>query len=330
MKNISKEVQVRNLKLKNSLVMPPIATYQADEGGKVNDTLLSYYGERAKGGNIGLIITEHSYISVEGRAHKRQLSIASDDKIEGLKKLVDVIHQNGTKVFAQLNHAGNRTNPEATEGEVYSSSSIDYYGTVKKEVKEITKEDMKRIINDFVNAALRAQKAGYDGVEIHSAHGYLLGQFYTPLINKREDEYGGCLENRLRFHQEVIRAVRSAVGNDYPIALRLGASDYLEGGNTVEEGVKAAEILMKEDIDLIDISGGVLGYIVKGRSEAGYFSDVSKEIKKFSKIPVILTGGVKTLEEADKLIEDGACDMVGVGRKLFANPYWADDEFSNK
>ncbi len=320
--NTTEKIKIGNIELSGRIVMPPVATYQCDDDGKVNDKVCDYYYQRAKNPNVSMIITEHNFVNEAGKARAKQMSIASDDCIDGLKKLTDAIHNGGAFCFSQLNHAGSAATTENGNVPVAPSEIINLSAKFDTVPKALTKEDIENLKQDYVNAAKRAVKAGYDGVEIHSAHGYLLNQFYSPLTNKREDEYGGCLENRLRLLVEIIRAVREAVGNDYPISVRLGGCDYMDGGSTIEDAVNACKILSKENIQLLNISGGMCRYTVKGRTEAGYFGDMTKAIKEVTNIPVMLTGGVKTLEQASELIENGTADIIGVGRPLLTNPNW--------
>lgn len=331
---IKDQIRIKNIELKNRLIMPPIATYLSTEEGKVTDSLIEYYSERAKGGNIGMIITEHSYISQQGKAKDKQLSIASDDDVEGLTRLVKVIHQNGTKAMAQLNHAGATTLESLTGMRKVSASSVPLpvQGSPLNEVlpEALTPDGISNLASAFARAAARAKAAGYDGVEIHSAHTYLLNQFYSPLTNKRDDEYGGSLENRLRFHIEVINKVREAVGQDYLIALRLGGCDYMDGGSTIDDAINAAEILQAAGIDMIDLSGGMCSYRREGHDEPGYFKDMSTPIKAAVSIPVMLTGGIKKISEAEALLSEEAADLIGVGRELLKDANWADREMSAK
>ena len=165
-------------------------------------------------------------------------------------------------------------------------------------------------------------QAGYDGAEIHAAHGYLLNQFYSPLTNHRSDAYGGTLENRLRLLREVIRAVRKAVGPEYPLSVLLGGCDYAEGGNTIRDAAVAAKILCGEDIQLLSISGGMNRYTLPGHTEPGYFAEMSRAVKQAASVPVMVAGGVRTLADAQRLVEEGAADLIGVGRMLMKDPDW--------
>ena len=173
----------------------------------------------------------------------------------------------------------------------------------------------------FAQAARRAQLAGYDGVEIHSAHSYLLNQFYSPLTNHRTDEYGSqTMENRLRMHLETIQKVREKVGENFPIAVRLGGCDYTPGGSTIEDSVEASLMLQKAGVDLLDLSGGMCRYILEGVSEPGWFGQMTHQIKQQVSVPVLLTGGIKTRAEAETLLEQGAADLIGIGRALLKEP----------
>lgn len=312
--------------------MPPMATYKTMDGGTVNDALCQYYEERAKDGLIGLIITEHTCIRQDGLAGKGQMSMMDDSVIEPAKKLTEAIKKSGTKAVCQLNHAGSATNELLTGLPLVSASAVACVGR-KKELetdllpKELTKEEILELEEAFAQAARRAKLAGYDGVEIHSAHGYLLNQFYSPLTNKRQDEYGcASVENRLRFAIETVKKTRELVGDDYPIFLRLGGCDYMEGGSTIEDAVEAAKLLEAAGVDCIDLSGGMCRFMRPGHTEPGYFSDLSEAVTAAVKIPVILTGGIKTIAQAEELLERGAADLIGVGRPILADAKWAEKE----
>ena len=314
------------MKLEGRLVMPPLGTYQCEEDGSVTDEIVAYYAARAKNPHVSMIITEHSYIALQGKAKARQLSASEDRNIEGLRRLTDAIHFYGTKVMCQLNHAGSAALSEVSGEKAVAPSPVMLPTKPQMgdevEPAELTEDQIRQIVSWFAEAAARARASGYDAVEIHSAHAYLLNQFYSPLTNHRTDTYGGTLENRLRIHREVIEAVRKAVGNEFPVAVRLGGCDYTEGGSTIEDAVYAAKQFEDLGVDLIDISGGMCRYTVPGRTEPGYFRDLSEAVRQNVSVPVILTGGVKTLNDAEKLLEEGAADLIGVGRALFRDAEW--------
>lgn len=333
MRYFNQPITINGLVCRNRLVMPPMATAKSTLDGQVSDALCEYYQTWAGGGPIGLIITEHSYICPQGKASKGQLSISDDHNINGLKQLVQVIHRTGTNVMAQINHAGIAAIPDMADCNPVGPSPIPHPHAEKSSGRiplELSKPEIKLIVQQFADAAARAKAAGYDGVEIHSAHGYLLNQFYSPLTNQRRDEYGAaCLENRVRFHLEVIAAVRSAVGKDYPLALRLGGCDYAEGGSSIEDSVKASLLFEQAGVDLLDLSGGVLGYIIPALEGPGYFRDMTAAIKRQVSIPVILTGGVTTAQEAEALLSENCADLIGVGRALLKDAQWAAKAFSS-
>lgn len=329
MSMLNTPIKIKQIEIANRLVMPPMATAKSGSDGKVTKQLCEYYNEKSQGGYIGLVITEHSYVSPEGKAGKGQLSIADDRVMDGLRELAAVIHQNGSKVLAQISHAGSAASQEVTGMEIISASAVINEGMVcrsRELPKKMTREQIQQTVKAFADASRRAKEAGYDGIEIHSAHGYLLNQFYSPLTNKRTDEYGSStMENRLRIHKEVIQAVRAEVGEDFLIALRLGGCDYADGGSTIADSVEAALLLERYGIDLLDISGGLNGYIVPGKTEQGYFSDMSEQIKAKVSVPVILTGGIVSADAAEVLLQKQKADFIGVGRAILRNSYWAKD-----
>lgn len=327
---LNSSIKVGDLELKNRLVMPPMATSKATGDGQITEEICDYYDEKSFGGYIGLIIAEHSYVSLEGKASKGQVSIADDQDINGLKKLTSVIHKNDTKVFAQINHAGGAAKKEITGKNVYGASAVPMPKTGFVPL-EMSFDDIQKVIHDFTQAALRAKSAGFDGVEIHSAHGYLLNQFYSPLTNKRIYEYNGqTLDGRLKLHIEIIKSIRKAVGNDYPLAVRLGACDYMEGGSTYQDGIVAAKLLAQSGIDMLDISGGIFGYIRPDYKEQGYFSDMTAAIRGVVNIPVLLTGGITDADNAELLLQEGKADMIGVGRAILKDSLWAKNAITKQ
>ena len=320
-------LQIKNIELNNRLVMPPMATAKSGDDGRVTQQLLQYYDEKTQGGYIGLVITEHSFISQEGKASRGQLSISRDEDIDGLSKLAATIHKNHSKAIAQINHAGGAAKEEVTGCPPLSASAVRFPRADAHAPfpKEMSREDINKVIRDFADAARRVKDAGFDGVELHSAHAYLLNQFYSPLVNKRNDAYCGYnIEGRLRLHLEVIQAVRQAVGEDYLVALRLGASDYMPGGSTIEDSVLAAKEFEKAGIDLLDISGGFCFYTNPLSKEQGYFNEITDRIKRNVSIPVILTGGITQAQAAEKLLQEKRADLIGVGRAILKDSLWAE------
>lgn len=311
------------LRLKNRLVMPPMATSKAQADGSMSDALLDYYDEKSRGGAFGLIITEHCYVTRQGMNRVGQPSIADDGTIEGWKRLVGIIHGNGSKVVMQINHAGRTCSTEATGYEVVGPSDVPSAEDGTKGARELAHAEIATIVEQFAAAARRVKEAGFDGVEIHAAHGYLLNQFFSPLANQRTDEYGGDVAGRTRMHLEVIDAVRRAVGEEFPVLLRLGARDYADGGTSIEDSAAAAAAFERAGVDVLDITGGLTGYMRPGHDEPGYFAELSEAVKAVVSIPVILTGGVTEPQQAEDLLAAGSADLIGVGRAVLKDSDWA-------
>jgi len=310
------------LRLKNRLVMPPMATAKSEADGRINQDIVNYYDEKTKGGYISLVIVEHSYVSAEGKAGNRQLSIAEDNLVDSLQKLSDTIHKNGSLAAMQINHAGSAASKEVTGMDPVGPSAVANPSKENAVVPRVlTNIEIRSVVNSFKEAAIRVKKAGFDGVEIHSAHGYLLNQFLSPLTNKRTDEYGGDIRGRIRIHLDIIQAIREAL-SDFPILLRMGATDYMEGGLTVEESKEAAYAFEKAGVDILDISGGMCRYTIPDVQEPGYFSPFSRAIKEVVSIPVIVTGGITQADEAEAILQDKKADLVGVGRAIYKDSDW--------
>lgn len=309
---------IKNLILRNRLVLPPMATGLSKGESNVAKRYAAYYGDKSADQALGLITVEHMYVLPSGRAALNQLGISKDTNVAELVQISQACHANQTPLFAQISHAGSRSKENEIGMLPLSPSPCP-----DKEVKVMDQQDIDAVIDGFKQAARRAKEAGFDGVEIHSAHGYLLDQFYSPLTNTRTDEYGGSLENRIRLHRQIIQAVREAVGDDFPVSLRLGACDYMDGGATIEDGVMAAKIFEQDGIDLISVSGGLCGPFKFQSKEPGYFKDASSAIKKAVAIPVLLTGGVTTGAQAEELLEEDAADLIGVGRAELKDSHWA-------
>lgn len=324
-------IAYKKFELSSRLVMPPMAAEKADTSGLVTDDLCNYYDGKTRGGYIGLAVVEHAYVSPEGRLSAQQLSAADDSCIEGLKRLCGTIRRNGPKVIAQINHAGAATSEKITGLPVLTAGSIrpPYACDPSCTIHAMSQEDIHKVVADFASAAKRIEQAGFDGVEIHSAHGYLLDQFYSPLLNNRTDSYTGqTLEGRLKLHLEIVQAVRSCTGSNFLIALRLGACDYEDGGAAAKDSTQACLLLEKAGVDLLDISGGISGSRYPYAKEEGWFKRITADIKQNVSIPVILTGGIVSAQAAEHLLEIGAADLIGIGRALLANSLWAKEAAS--
>ncbi|MCD8020825.1 MAG: NADH:flavin oxidoreductase [Clostridiales bacterium] len=328
MRMLEKSITVGNVNLKNRLVMAPVALEKSD-AGKVSEKLLSYYDERTQGGHIGLVVMEHSFVRTDGRASKNQLSVSSDTDIAGLSRLAKTIHKNGSLAIMQISHTGGAVKEGVTDEEAISPSEQANplgalgQGTIQSS-RAMSQQDIDSIIRSFTDAALRVKEAGFDGCELHSAHGYLLNQFYSPLTNKRTDAYcGNDLSGRIRLHLQIIQSVRDAVGKDFLLSMHFGGCDYTEGGSSIEDAVAAAVEFEKAGLHLLDMSGGMCFFLRPGHTENGYFSDLSKAVKQAVSIPVIVAGGVTSRDDAEDLLAKDCADLIGVGRPISQNADWA-------
>ncbi|HOO30097.1 MAG TPA: NADH:flavin oxidoreductase [Bacillota bacterium] len=314
---------VKNMSLKNRIVMPPMASNTATLEGMATEATFSYYEERADRG-VGLIIVEHTYVLKSGKYRERQLGIDCDDHVGPLSELTRRVHACGAAIGIQITHAGAATR-SSTIGQRPLGPSVVPLSPEHEVPCEIERSFIPHLVKAFVQGAKRAVAAGFDMVELHGAHGYLLNQFLSPITNIRSDEYGGSREGRLRFPLEVVTAVCSAVGPDAAIFYRLGADDGVPGGLTIDDTCWAAQKLVAAGVDAIDVSGGLGGASLPGYTGEGYFAPLSEAIKGAVDVPVMVTGGITTPEAADSLVRQGKADLVGVGRALLANPSWAQN-----
>ena len=310
-------LKVGSVIMRNRVVLPPMASEKSTSDGFPTEELYEHYDKQSKG--PGLVIVEHSYICKKGKLSSIQLGIYSNDHIEGLGKLADTIKSNGSVSAIQINHAGGACKQKIT-GEKVVAPSDAYFA----EAEPLTLEEMESIKYEFTQAAKRAVEAGFDAVEVHGAHGFLLGQFLSPLTNQRNDEYGGeNLEDRMRFPLEVVKSVIEVVGNRL-LFYRLGATDMRKNGLTVDESKVFAKKLEELGVDIIDVSGNLSGSR-PDKDEQGYFVPIAEEIKSVVDVPVIGVGGIKEPSYADEILRQEKVDLVAVGREQWKNPDWVDD-----
>jgi len=311
---------IGSLELKNRLIMPPMATNYASKDGQVTDRQIEYYAERAKGG-VGLVIVEVACVDAPvGKGFTGQIRIDDDRFIPGLSKLARVIKRYGAKAAIQLHHAGRQTSSRITGHQPVAPSPIAQPDG--EQPRALTAEQVVVLVESFAEAASRAKKASFDGVEIHGAHGYLISQFLSPLSNHRNDDYGGSLENRARFLLEVIKAARSHVGNDYPLWCRLSAVEMGVDGITVEETQTVARLAEKAGVDAIHVSAHQVGPARRPpmAQPTCYFVPWAQAIKEVVSVPVIAVSRIPP-EIAEDVIKDGKADFISIGRQLLVDAY---------
>ena len=324
--HIFEPLTIRRMTMKNRVMMTPMGTNYAGQNGEINEKHIKYYEQRAKGGT-GLIIVENASVSSpEGSNGTTQLRIDHDSYIPGLYNLTETVHKYGTCIGIQINHAGASAMSSRTGMQPVSASNIP-----SKDGGEIPRplevEEIYDIVKKYGEAAKRAQIAGFDAVEIHAGHSYLLCQFLSPVYNKRTDEFGGCPENRARFAKLVLEEVRKQVGPFFHIFLRFSAEDFVEGGNTLEDTLELLEYF-QEEADVLDVSAA-LNASLQYQIDANYMKDgwrsyMAKAVKeKFGK-PCVTTGNIRNPEVAEKILADGDADIIGMGRGLIADPEWVN------
>lgn len=323
---INERIKTDKLEFKNRVIMPPMATAKGDEMGHITEDVLKYYEDKTRHKLFSAVIVEHSYVNKIGKAHAKQCSVADDSDLEGMEKLAKIIKANESLAIAQISHAGSAAKKDIVGVQpVGPSEVVNPAGKSGEMPRALSIEEIEIIKDDFVKAAKRVKQAGFDAVELHSAHGYLLDQFLSPLTNKRQDAYGGDILGRIKLHLEIIAGIRKELGADFPIFLRMGAGDFKDGGLSEEDAVAAAKAFCQAGVDVLDISGGMCFYTIQD-TRPGYFDVVAKPIYDEVNIPVILTGGVQKGEDIKDILNRNVCDLVGVGRAVFRNSDWMVDE----
>jgi NADPH2 dehydrogenase len=308
-------LKVKSYTLRNRIVLPPMQTGRASFEGEVTSRLINFYVRRSS--HLGLPIVEHSYVSPTGKIGPKQLAIHDDLAISGFEKLANALHKVGAPAVVQISHAGGVTNRRAI-------GTVPVGPSPREKSRMLETSEVYAIADEFALAADRAVKAGFDGVELHGAHGYLLNQFYSPLFNRREDEFGGSLEKRMRFPLLVTQKVRQRLGSRL-LLYRLGSDDLAPYGTHIEDSVVFARRLEVAGVDILDVSGGMCGSEPRQlRKVKGYFVPQASEIKKAVNVPVIGVGGITEAEYADKLLSAGKVDLVAVGRAFWSDSQWAE------
>jgi 2,4-dienoyl-CoA reductase-like NADH-dependent reductase (Old Yellow Enzyme family) len=317
---------IGGIALRNRIVRSATWEGMCDDSGVPTERLLSCYEALAEGG-VGLIIGGYAYVSPEGKQNFGKMGMYADSLVPALEGLTRRVHDKGGKIAAQLVHAGGQANRNVSGHPPVAPSavSLPFYREVPA---ALDRAGIARIVADFARAAARAKQAGFDGVQLHCAHGYLLGQFLSPLTNARRDEYGGCLENRARILVETARAVRNAVGKEFPVWIKINGDDFVPGGMTAEEAASVARFLEAEGIDAIEVSGGTPASgdrtpartAVDSAGKEGYHRGLARGIKRQVRIPVGAVGGFRSLSVIEDTLRTGDADFVSLSRPLIREP----------
>ena len=325
--------EIGGMIVKNRLVRSATYERMASESGRVTDGLVRLYRTLAEGG-VGLIITGHAYVQSSGKAVPQQMGIDKDNLIPGLRKIAEAVHEHGDgcKVAIQLTHCGRQSFVLKT---TVAPSAV-FEPVVKKMPREMTIEEIEETIEAFAQAARRAKEAGFDALQLHAAHGWLLSEFLSPYTNRRTDEYGGSTRNRTKIIEDIYERIVENVGTDFPILIKMNVDDFLEGGIDLNESKRIAERLSKTGFAAIETSGCMwevttrskeeLGWVpamlpesrmnIRSKDEEAYFLPYAREIRKVIAAPLILVGGIRSLDVIENILAEGSVDFVALCRPL--------------
>jgi 2,4-dienoyl-CoA reductase-like NADH-dependent reductase (Old Yellow Enzyme family) len=314
-------ITIEGMNIRNRFVRSATWDSTATDNGEVTDASVQIIENVARGG-VGLIVTGYAYASDHGKAAIRQLGISHSRHIEGMRRLVKAAHDWGAKIAVQIAHAGaNLVLLRHTDRIALAPSETDAYRSLHR---AMTSAEIENIVRDFGAAAERAAQAGFDAVQLHGAHGYLMSQFLSPLTNRRTDDWGGSPERRGRFHVEVMRSVRRAVGDNYPIWMKMGLRDHTDGGLRLSEGLAALRLLRSEGLSAVEISVGLGARSARVQrpedDECSYLREDSAAAKRAVDIPVMLVGGIRSLGMAEDILSRGDADMISMCRPLIREP----------
>ena len=335
-KTLFDNVRIGPVTLNNRFVRSATWEGMCDERGAATGRLIDYYADLARGGT-GLIISGYTYVREDGKQFPGKMGLYSDELVAQLRDLTAAVHKEQGKIFCQLVHAGGQTSAKMIGRQPLAPSAVEFpsYGELPK---AMAAAEIEGLVDAFATAAKRAVQAGFDGVQLHGAHCYLINQFLSPLTNRRTDQYGGSLDNRMRFLEDVYQRVRAAVGREFPVTIKLTATDQLEGGFQVEDALIVARRLGELGIDAIEVSSGtpasgdlspVRQHIDAPHKEA-YNADYARQIKSVVDVPVMTVGGLRSCPVMQNILREGDADLFALSRPLIREPYlprkWRDDE----
>jgi 2,4-dienoyl-CoA reductase-like NADH-dependent reductase (Old Yellow Enzyme family) len=325
MKRIFEKTEIKGLNLANRLIRSATWEARADEQGRVGEGLSEMLTDLARGG-VGLIVAGFAYVSEGGQAMPFQTGLHSEEMLPGLQRLTESVHQAGGVVAAQIVHGG----VMALQGPI-GPSVVEVPGCDHLP-RELSLSGIQSLVEDFARAAARARAAGFDAVQLHGAHGYLLSQFLSPFFNRRGDRYGGSALNRARMIYETYEAVRGEVGSDYPVMIKINSEDGMDGGLNLEDSLRVAVNLASMGLDAVEVSGG-LPFLVRHSpvrlridtpEKEGYFRKAAAAFKEKVRIPVILVGGLRSPEIMTRVLEQGQADYLALARPFIREPHLAE------
>lgn len=325
MSRLFEKTAINGLELENRFVRSATWEGMAEDDGSVTPKLIKTMADLAEGG-VGLIVSSHAYVRRDGQAGRWQLGVFKDEHVSGLSKMASAVHDSGGKIVLQLAHAGGFAANALTGLPLLIVSDIETMAETPR--REFTESDIEQLAEAYAQAAARAKSAGFDGVQIHSAHGYFLSQTLSPWFNRRTDEYGGDIQNRAKLLLMVYKAIRTEVGNDYPVMIKMNCRDFIENGLTLDDSMEVGKTLAEAGLDAIELSGGVLTssrlspsrHKIDTEEKEAYFREEAKAFKQAVDIPLILVGGMRSFEVAEKLVDEGVADYISLSRPLIREP----------
>ena len=313
--------KIGTLEIPNRMMRSATAERMADKDGYPRQQYYSLYRELAAGG-VGLIVTGHMYVHPSGRCHPEMIGVYEDDQIPGLAKLADVVHSEGGKIVVQINHGGMQCAKATVDGPIAPSAISD--DKLEQPARQMTVAEIDLLIDAYAQAARRVKEAGFDGVQLHGAHGYLINQFISPYVNKRDDQWGGNFEGRTRFLREVCKAVRDQVGPTYPLMIKFGMQDGVEGGLNADQGAQVISLMSGLGLDGVEISGGIQAQNskkgIRRPEEEAYFLPLVQQARTVTNLPIAMVGGLRSRKVMEEVLASGDADFVSLCRPLISEP----------
>lgn len=323
-------IKIKNMVVANRFVRSATSDRFTEGAGYTSDRKVALYSELAEGG-VGLIISGITSVHPSGQSSVTQASLAADGYIPGFKRLTDAVHARGARIAVQLWHAGREAGRgrSAINENAFGPSVVENDPYFKGKYRSMTEKEIWEVIGAFGDAAGRAREAGFDAVQVHGAHAFLLSQFLSPFTNRRDDQWGGELENRLRIHLEIYKGIREKVGHDYPVFIKIGVKDGFDGGLQFHEGLKAAQLIAEVGYDALEISQGMRGKNyeetefrtgIDSIQDEAYFRNWCREVKKKVHVPVMMVGGLRTFKLMEEIVKNEEADFVSLCRPLIREP----------